>query len=153
MFPMMTRRGTAVLPDPRRMDRLFNDVFSTLAWGDGLPREAESVAAWVPAVDVVETAEGLRIVAELPGVRPEDVKLSVENGVLTLRGEKRQEEESKPDTVHRYERSFGAFQRSFQLPSSVDADRIEARVEHGMLTVTLPKAEKAKPREIAIKRG
>ena len=89
----------------------------------------------------------------MPGVRPEDVKLSIENAVLTIRGEKKQVAEEESERVHRYERSYGAFERTFTLPTTVDADRIEARFENGLLTVRLPKVEKAKPREIAVTVG
>jgi HSP20 family protein len=90
-------------------------------------------------------------VAELPGVRPEDVKLSIENSVLTIRGEKKQEAEENNERVHRYERMYGLFERSFALPNSIDPEKIEARYENGILTVSLPKAEKARPREIPVK--
>src|SRR5689334_19867904 len=152
MFSLMSRRpATWVANDIRRMDRLVNDVFAAFPFSDALTREAESTAAWIPAVDVFETKEGLRIIAELPGVKPDQVKVSVEQGVLTLRGAKDQHAEEQTEAVHRYERSYGMFQRSFQLPSSVDAERIDAKLEHGVLTVTLPKAEKAKAKEIAVK--
>ena len=154
MFSLMSRRpATWVANDIRRMDRLVNDVFAAFPFSDTLTREAESTAAWIPAVDVFETKDGLRIIAELPGVKPEQVKVSVEQGVLTLRGEKDQRAEEQTEAVHRYERSYGMFQRSFQLPSSVDAERIDAKLEHGILTITLPKAEKAKAKEIAVKAG
>jgi HSP20 family protein len=84
-------------------------------------------------------------------VKPEDVKLSLENQVLTIRGEKRQESERTDERWHRYERNYGSFERSFTLPTTVDADRIQATTEHGVLTVTLPKSEKAKPKEIPIR--
>lgn len=152
MFSLASRRpATWVANDIRRMDRLFNDVFAAFPFSDQLTREAESTAAWMPAVDVFETRDGLRIIAELPGVAPDQVKVSVEQGILTLRGEKQQHSEEQAEAVHRYERSYGAFQRSFQLPSSVDADRIDAKMEHGVLTISLPKAEKAKAKEIAVK--
>jgi HSP20 family protein len=154
MFSLTTRRpATWVANDTRRLDRLFNDVFAAFPFSDHLTREAESTAAWIPAVDVFETNEGLRVIAELPGVRPEQVRVSVEQGVLTLRGEKEQVAEPQTESVHRYERSYGVFQRSFQLPTSVDADRIDAKLEHGVLTISLPKAEKAKAKEIAVKIG
>lgn len=152
MFSLMNRRpATWVANDVRRMDRLFNDVFAAFPFSDALTREAESTAAWIPAVDVFETKDGLRVIAELPGVKPEEVKLSVEQGILTLRGEKHQHAEEQTESVHRYERSYGVFQRSFQLPSSVDAEKIDAKLEHGVLTISLPKAEKAKAKEIAVK--
>ena len=100
---------------------------------------------------VFEDAESVKIVAEVPGVNPEDVKLSMEGNVLTIRGEKKQQAEEKTERVHRYERSYGWFERAFSLPNTVDPDRIEAKVEQGVLTVLLPKAERARPREIPVK--
>lgn len=144
MFTMVTRPQW-FQSDVRRIDRLMDDFLGR--WNDGVVGNGE----WLPPVDVFETKDEVRLVAELPGVRPEEVKLSLENSILTLRGEKKQVAEERTDAVHQYERSYGAFVRSFKLPAAVDADRIEARYEHGVLTVTLPKAEKAKAREIAVK--
>ncbi len=107
-------------------------------------------AAWVPAVDIFEEPEAIRIVAEVPGVKPEDVKISLENNVLTIHGTKQQTAEERTERVHRYERTYGAFERSFTLPATVDAGSIKASYEHGVLTVTLPKVEKAKPRQIEV---
>jgi HSP20 family protein len=90
-------------------------------------------------------------VAEVPGVRPEDVKLSIENNLLTIRGEKKQQAEEKSERVHRYERSYGVFERTFSLPTTVDPERIAASYTNGILTVTIPKAERARPREIPVK--
>lgn len=154
MFNLVTRRPAAWgANDLRRMDRLFSDVFGLGSYNNGLTADAESTAAWLPAVDVYETADGLRVVAELPGVAPENVKVSVEQGVLTLRGEKFQRTEDRDENVHRFERSYGTFSRSFQLPSSVDAEKVDAKLEHGVLTVSLPKAEKAKAREVSVRTG
>jgi HSP20 family protein len=102
---------------------------------------------------VFEDKESVKIVAELPGVKPEDVKLSLENNLLTIRGEKKQQAEEQSERVHRYERSYGTFERTFALPSTVDPERIEASYESGLLTVTLPKAERARPREIQVRVG
>jgi HSP20 family protein len=87
---------------------------------------------------------------ELPGVDPEDVRLSIENNVLTIRGEKRPPAEMNNERVHRSERTYGIFERTFVLPNTVDPDKIEARYENGVLYVTIPKAERAKPREIRV---
>jgi len=100
---------------------------------------------------VVENKEGVRITVELPGVKPADVKLSVENSVLTIRGEKRAGYEEKTDRMHRFERQYGSFERTFSLPSTVDVEHIDARYDNGVLTVDLPKAERAKPKQIEIK--
>jgi HSP20 family protein len=87
---------------------------------------------------------------ELPGVNPEDVRLSLENNILTIRGEKKQESEESNERVHRFERTYGMFERTFALPNTVDAEKIEARYENGVLLVSIPKAERAKPREIRV---
>ncbi len=90
------------------------------------------------------------MVAEVPGVTPEDVRISLENNLLTIRGEKKQQAEEQSERVHRYERSYGAFERTFALPSTVDHDRIQASYQNGILTVSVPKAERARPREIPV---
>jgi len=128
------------------LNRLLTDVFGALDWQ---PRDSV-LGAWMPAVDVLEENDGIRILAELPGVKPEDVKISVENNVLTIRGTKDQVAEEKMKRVHRYERTYGAFERTFALPATVDAGRIKATYEHGVLSVFLPKMEQAKPREIQV---
>ena len=110
----------------------------------------EASAAWVPPVDIFEQADGIRIMAEIPGVNPSDVKISVEGNVLTIQGTKQQVAEEKTERVHRYERTYGAFERSFTLPPTVDASQIKATYENGVLTVTLPKVEKAKARQIQV---
>lgn len=129
-----------------RINRMLNDVFSGTDWA--YPDSA--AAAWVPAVDVLEQPEAIRIMAELPGVKPEDVKISVEGNVLTLHGTKQQVAEERTERVHRYERTYGAFERSFTLPASVDTQHINAASDNGVLTITLPKAELAKPRQITV---
>jgi len=128
------------------LNRFLNDALTGLDW----QYRDSAVAAWVPAVDVLEEADSIRIMAELPGVKPEDVKISVENNVLSITGQKQQVAEERTERVHRYERVYGAFERTFTLPATVDAANIKATFEHGVLTVTLPKAEKAKPRQIPV---
>ncbi len=148
---LTTRRPALLGPDftgLRRLNRVLDETFGALPWND---ENGTITSAWLPPVDIFEDHDGLKMVAELPGVRPEDVKLSIENGVLTIRGEKKQVAEEESERVHRYERSYGVFERSFALPSTVDADKIQAAYSHGVLTVTVPKAERARPREIAIK--
>jgi len=127
-----------------RLNRIMDEALGS--WNGG------SVAsAWLPACDVIEDKDHLKIALELPGVRPEDVKVSVENNVLTIRGEKREESEDRGQRWHRYERSYGAFERTFTLPSTVDADHVQATASDGVLTLVLPKSERAKPREIPVK--
>jgi HSP20 family protein len=130
----------------RRMGKIFNEPLVYTDWA--VPELASS--AWVPAVDIFEEAGHIRIVAEIPGVKPEDFKISVEGNVLTIKGTKEQVAEEKAEKVHRYERTYGAFERSFTLPGTVDPGAIKASYEHGVLTVLLPKLEKAKAREIKL---
>jgi len=129
----------------RRMGRIFNEPLLGYEWPIETP-----TAAWTPVVDIFEEPSFVRIVAEIPGVKPEAVKVLVENNVLTIQGTKEQIAEEKAEKVHRYERTFGAFERSFTLPTTVDAEHIKAAYDAGVLTLTLPKSEKAKPREIKL---
>lgn len=129
-----------------RLSRLFNDGLGNLDW----QFHDSASASWVPPVDIFEEGDAIRIMAEIPGVTPEDVKISLENNVLTIHGSKQQAAEERTERVHRYERTYGAFERSFTLPATVDANAIKASYEHGVLTVTLPKVEKAKPRQIEV---
>ncbi len=128
----------------REIDRMF-DRFRGGMQDDG------SATAWLPAVDITENADAFVVNVEVPGIKKNDVKISVQNGVLTVRGERKQEEESQGETYHRLERSHGVFQRSFTLPTSVKSDKIDAAYNDGVLTITLPKAEEAKPKEIEVK--
>jgi HSP20 family protein len=105
---------------------------------------------WGPNVDIVENEDGYEIHAELPGVRQEDVKLSLNNNVLTLTGEKKQEVKEERDNVLRLERSYGRFERSFSLPTTVQSDKVRAAYNDGVLKIVLPKAEQAKARQINI---
>jgi HSP20 family protein len=106
---------------------------------------------WMPPVDVLEERDTIRLVAELPGVKPEDVKISLEGNVLTLQGEKHQEEEHEGGKAYRYERTYGMFERSFTLPATIDGNKIVAKFDSGLLTILLPKVEAAKPRQIEVK--
>ena len=130
----------------RRMGRVFNQPLGGFEWqlGDA------TTAAWAPVVDIFEEPELVRIVAEVPGVKPEDVKVLVEGNVLTIQGTKEQVAERKAEKVHRYERTYGTFERSFTLPTTVDPEHIKATYEMGLLTLVLPKVEKAKPRQIKL---
>ncbi len=131
----------------RRVNRLLGDAFGNFEWA---PRDS-ATAAWVPPVDIFEQEDAIRILTEVPGVKPADVKISVEGNVLTISGQKEQVAEEEAERVHRYERTYGTFERTFTLPAMVDAGAIQATYEHGVLTVTLPKVEKAKPRLIEVK--
>jgi HSP20 family protein len=144
-----TRRGSDALQSLRRLNTLLDEAFAP--WPLERGENGAITAAWTPPCDIFENPEAVKIVVELPGVKPEDVNLSIENNLLTIRGEKRQAAEEQTERVHRYERTYGAFERAFALPNTVDPDRVEAQFENGLLFVTLPKAERARPREIKVK--
>ncbi|MBA5866816.1 MAG: Hsp20 family protein [Nitrospira sp. CR1.3] len=114
-------------------------------------KEVMTVADWVPSVDISETDEAFHIAAELPEVKKEDVKVTLENGVLTLQGERKEEREEKGRKIHRTERSYGQFVRSFTLPDGVDDTKVKAEFKEGVLHLHLPKSEKAKPKAIEVK--
>jgi len=151
MFGIIRKPGRDPMLDllymlERRMGRTLNEPIAGFDWQLG----DVATAAWTPVVDIFEEAEFVRIVAEVPGVKPEDVKILVEANVLTIQGTKEQVAEQKAEKVHRYERIYGAFERSFTLPATVDAEHIKATYNMGVLTLMLPKVEKAKPRQIKI---
>ena len=129
----------------------FDDVLgSTRGWGGRM-----SDLLRVPEADVQETENELRVTVEIPGMKPEDIDLDLENNVLTISGEKNQtsEEEGEGNTWHLSERRYGKFTRSFVLPRDLDADRIDARYDNGVLRVTIPKSERARRRRIEIHDG
>jgi len=113
--------------------------------------DALTVFDWAPSVDIVETPEEFQIKAELPEVKREDVKVSVDAGVLRIEGERKQEKEEKGKKYHRVERSYGSFLRTFALPDNVDDRNVQAEFKDGILNVRLRKAEKSKPRSIEVK--
>lgn len=141
--------ATGLTPLSDRIQRMLSE---TLGGTDWLYRDS-AAASWVPAVDVFEEADSIRITAEVPGVKPEDIEISVEGNLLTIRGTKEQEAEERTERVHRYERMYGVFERTFTLPASVDPQSIKASYDNGVLTVVLPKSEKAKPRRIEVSGG
>jgi HSP20 family protein len=149
MTATITRWTPVADPFRDRMNRMFDDFLR-----DMLPaRASEEVASgrWLPAVDIKESPETLSLVVELPGLKKEEVSIMVENQVLTIAGERKFESEQKDETYHRIERSYGGFLRSFTLPANIEADQVDARFENGLLTVTLPKVDEAKPRRIEIR--
>jgi len=147
LYPTLWRRRA-----PNLWDEMFNmrNEFDRIL---GRRDDAEVTSAWCPVVDVSESEEALVLNAELPGITPEQVDVSVESGVLTISGEKKHErEEGKEGSeYHLLERRYGRFERSFSLPRTVDPEKVDATFSNGMLTVTLPKVEAAKPRKIAVK--
>ena len=113
-------------------------------------RDEITLADWTPLADITEDDKEYIIKAELPDVKKEDVKVTVENGVLTISGERKFEKEEKKKKYHRVERAYGSFMRSFSLPDQGDASKVKAAFKNGMLTVHLPKSEKAKPKQIEV---
>ena len=128
-----------------RFNRLFNETFSR-AFGD----EETPVRNWAPAVDIFENDSNIVLKAELPGIDPKDVEVRVEDNTLYLKGERKFEKETKEENYHRIERAYGSFARSFSLPNSIDAEKVAADYKDGLLTLTLPKREEAKPKTIKI---
>jgi HSP20 family protein len=127
------------------MDRLFDSSFGPVS------RTPGSFSRWVPALDVYQDKDQFTVVAELPGLKKEDVELSLHGGVLTISGERKQEK--KGEEGYRNERFFGRFQRSITLPTSVDGNKVKATYQDGILKVVLPKAEEAKPKQIEVSVG
>ena len=132
------------------MRRQINRMFDNLFRGEA-PDPADLGSDWNPSVDIAERESEYVVRVELPGVNKDDVRITLEDSHLTIRGEKKQEKESKEANYHRMERSYGSFQRSFALPASVKADKIEASYRDGILTVTLPKADEARRKQIEVK--
>ncbi|HVI13689.1 MAG TPA: Hsp20/alpha crystallin family protein [Pseudolabrys sp.] len=139
----------------REVDRLFDD-FSSGIWRSPFGRSffdiepfrrTEAAFGSVPAVDVTQTDKGYEITAELPGMEDKDVEVKLANGVLTIRGEKRDEKEEKQKDYYLRERSFGSFERSFQVPENIDTDKISAGFKKGVLTIMLPKSAEAQRAE------
>lgn len=128
------------------LDRLFNRFFDSDALETSYRR-----GAWEPAVDISETADEYQIQADLPGLTKDEVKINYEDGVISIRGEKKQEKEEKNKNFHRVERSYGVFERSFRLPNRIEIGKIEAKFKDGVLSLRLPKSEEAKPKEIPIR--
>lgn len=127
------------------VNQLFDDSYGRIP-----ARWIESGMRWSPAVDISENKDKIYVDLEIPGMKKEDIKVSLENGVLSLKGEKKQERELKEENCHRVERQYGSFVRSFELPVPVQADKIKASYRNGVLRVELPKAEEVKPKEIPI---
>lgn len=126
-----------------RLNRTINDP--------NAPRFEDTFGAWAPPVDIFEKDDHLVIRAEIPGVRREDMDVRIENGVLTLHGERKQETDIREENAHRMERVHGTFTRSFVLPTTVDAAKVTATYKDGVLEVSVPKADAAKPKQVEIK--
>ena len=133
------------------MERRFSSWMQPGAKTNGGEQELLTVAEWSPSVDISEDDKEYAVKAELPEVKKEDVKVNVENGVLTITGERKFEQEEKGKKYHRIERAYGNFTRSFALPEAVKADKVSAEFKDGVLHVRLPKDESAKPKSVEIK--
>ncbi len=130
----------------RRMNRLFEDEF-----GRAPAKENELYACdWTPSVDIFEDKENVVLTAEVPGLSKEEIDIQVSDNQLTIRGERKMEHEESKEGYRRVERCYGTFSRSFNLPDTIDQENIQAAYEEGVLKVTLPKMEKAKPRQIDV---
>jgi HSP20 family protein len=134
-------RGISTLQD--QFNRLFNESFRT-------PREEVALTTWAPAVDIYETPNELVVKADLPDVNEKDIDVHVENNLLTIRGERKFEKSVSEENFLRVERTYGAFSRSFSLPNTLNAEAIGAEYKNGVLTVTLPKREESKPRQVKV---
>lgn len=143
MMNNVTRPATAYLTNREPFYRLFDSFFNSDAQG-------EETRSWVPPVDIQETSDAYLFHAELPGMTKEDIHITLENNVLRVSGERKFEKDARKENYHRVERTYGTFARTFSLPMQVDADKVQASFENGILTVSVPKAEQAKPRRISI---
>lgn len=147
MLPTMRRtNGGTALRSPSdlryEMDRLFDSVFGTPTRG--------GVSGWTPATNLVETADAYEVSLDLAGFDRDDIEVTVDQGILTITGERAEAHEGEERTYHMKERSVGRFSRSFSLPSSVDAENVAASYENGVLRVNLPKQEEARTRRIEV---
>jgi HSP20 family protein len=136
-------RELATLQD--RMNRLFNDSLSPVT-----SRESLSAGSFVPPVDVYEDEQGIRLKMEVPGIDEKDIDIQLENSLLTVRGERKMESETKEENYHRIERNYGSFTRSFALPNTVNPDDIKAAYAKGVLTISLGKRAEARPKQIKV---
>lgn len=131
---------------------IFRNFFGPTRYGDNFLQDwpEEGTRAWMPNVDIQETEQAYEVACELPGMTKDDVDITVENRMLTLRGERKWADDQDEGNYHRIERAYGKFTRTFSLPQTVSADDVDARFKDGVLWITIPKAEEAKPRKIAI---
>ena len=139
-----TMSTAAITTDPFQGLRFFEDAVTRLM------SEPRTGRPWSPAVDIVETEDALTLKADLPDVKTDDIDIRVENSTLTLRGSRKFEKDANAKGYHRIERSYGDFVRSFALPPTVENDKVAADYKNGVLTITLPKKETAKPRQVKV---
>jgi HSP20 family protein len=137
-------RGASTLQD--QINRLFSDVFER-------PADESNLTSWAPAVDIFETEHELVVKADLPDIDPKDLDIRVENNILSIRGERKFESKVSQDKYLRVERAYGSFSRSFSLANTVNSEAIKADYQNGVLTLTVPKREEAKPKQIKVSVG
>jgi HSP20 family protein len=137
-------RGASTLQE--HINRLFNDVFER-------PANESNLTSWAPAVDIFETEHELVVKADLPDIDPKNLDICVENNILTIRGERKFENKVSEDNYLRVERAYGSFSRSFSLANTVNSEAIKADYQNGVLTLTVPKREEAKPKQIKVNVG
>lgn len=128
----------------------YNRMFGLARTGEREGKDLFSRSDWAPAVDIKETDQAFTVEAELPGMSKDDVKVTVHDGVLTIKGERKQEEETEDKKVHRIERFYGSFMRRFTLPENVDENSVRANFKDGLLTLTINKAEPKEPKAIEV---
>ena len=130
-----------------RINRMFDDTIRTLHPTDG---EELEKGTWAPAVDIYETNDSFVVSADLPGLNKDEIQIDLKDNTLTLKGEKKFEEKVSKDNYIRVERAYGSFVRSFTLPQNVDPEKIKAKYKEGILEMTIPKKEEAKPKQIKV---
>jgi len=131
----------------KKMNKIFEESFLSRKASED---EEMSSGLWVPAVDIYETGSDIVLKAELPEINQKDIQINIEDNVLTLKGERKFEKETKEENYHRIERSYGSFSRSFTLPGSVDKEKVKASYKNGVLKITMPKKEESKPKQVTI---
>jgi len=146
MLNSLNRWSPTTTPNFVPFSRLFDSFFNQDLTGS----EEVSNRTWLPPVDIQETDDAYRLSAELPGLTKDDINITLENNVLRLSGERKLEKDVKKESYQRIERTYGSFARSFSLPHQVNGDKVEAAFKDGVLTITVPKADQAKPRKISI---
>jgi HSP20 family protein len=135
----------------REMESMFDRYTRAMGWPSNIGQNAITKGDWSPQIDISETDKEFMIKAEIPEVKKEDVKVNVENRVLTIQGERKQEKEEKGKKFHRIERYYGSFVRSFTLPDNVDETKVTATFKDGMLNLQIPKIAETKPKAIEVK--
>lgn len=145
-YDVARRRSRGLTPFWRETEDIWNDFFPSMPMAGG-------GFDWSPSVDVAESDGSVVIKAELPGLEAKDIDVDVTGNVLTLKGEKKMDEEKEGERVYRRERFHGTFQRSFRLPAGVESDKVDANFKNGVLTITVPKSEESRQKKIEIKNG